>query len=70
MENERVTHVYETQMLLTEIEMLKFVLCLVSIAATNPSYASAEAVVPDSDFTSNRWSATNPPAKINNIPAN
>jgi hypothetical protein len=69
MKNERVTHLYETQRLLTEIEMLKFVLCLVSIAATNPSYASAEAV-PDSDFTSNRKSATNPPAKTNITPAN
>ena len=70
MENERVTHLYETQRLLTEIEMLKFVLCLVSIAATNPSYASAEAVVPDSDPTSNRKRATNPPAKTNITPAN
>ena len=69
MENERVTHVYETQRLLTEIEMLKFVLYLVSIAATNPSYASAEAV-PDSDPTSNRKRATNPPAKTNITPAN
>jgi hypothetical protein len=41
----------------------------VIIAVTKPSHDSAEAVA-DSDLTSKRWSATNPPAKINNIPAN
>jgi hypothetical protein len=34
----------------------------VSIAVTKPNHASAEAT-PDSDFTRNRKSVTNPPAK-------
>ena len=43
----------------------------VSIAVTKPNHASAEAtVLPDSDRESNLKRATNPPSKINNIPAN